>query len=193
MAKLIKFGYNSAGQLVYRNTGKLAPSNYEIRPGGVYRDGRRIGSIGKGTAAQKRKMESARQTRQRTYLRSKPVNISGKWRGAFKDISKARQMAGNVLYKPMVSASDIHKFAEGVKNMALYTASVDPVTYSKIKRMDPKKLADLYNDNGKMIFEVYFDYGGISKTSQGLRGSNETAENARYLVDEYERRYGVLV
>lgn len=193
MAKLIKFGYNSAGQLVYRNTGKLAPSNYEIRPGGVYRDGRRIGSIGQGTAAQKRRMESARQTRERTYLRSKPVNISGKWRGAFKDISKARQMAGNVLYKPMVSASDINKFAEGVKNMALYTASVDPVTYSKIKRMDPKKLADLYNDNGKMIFEVYFDYGGISKTSQGLRGSNETAENAKYLVGEYEKRYGVLV
>lgn len=192
MAKLIKFGYNSAGQLVYRNTGKLAPSNYEIRPGGVYKDGRRIGSIGKGTAAQRRRIENASKTRARTYLRSKPVNVSGKWRGAFKDISKARQMAGNVLYKPMVSQADINKFATGVKNMALYTASVDPVTYSKIKRMDPQKLADLYNDNGKMIFEVYFDYGGVSKTSQGLRGSQETADNARYLVSEYEKRYGAL-
>ena len=192
MAKLIKFGYDSAGQLVYRNTGKLAPGNYEIRKGGVYKDGRRIGSIGQGTAKQKRKIASAEQTRRRTYLRQHPVNVSGKWRGAFKDIQKARQLAGNVLYKPKISQADIQSFAKGVKNMALYTAKVDQVTYQKIKRMDPQKLADLYNSDGKMVFEVYFDYGGVSKTSQGLVGSEQTAENARYLVSEYEKRYGVI-
>ena len=31
MAKFTQFGWNQYGQLVYRNTGKLAPSEYYVR------------------------------------------------------------------------------------------------------------------------------------------------------------------
>jgi len=56
MPKFTKFSLTPFGELVYRNTGRIAPTAYEIRNKTVYNKGRKIGVIGKGTIAQQRKI-----------------------------------------------------------------------------------------------------------------------------------------
>lgn len=191
---MIKFIWNSEGQLAYRSTGKLAQQGgYTVRGNRVYQDGRLKGYVAEGTKAQQAKAESAAQYRARTSLKRVKVEVSDKGRVTFKNIDEVRKRAGNVLYRPRATAAEISKFGENVRNMALNSAGVDNETYLKIQRMDDRKLKEMYDSGGKMIFEVYFDYGGISKTEKGLVGGTQTAENARFLVEEYERRYGVIL
>lgn len=68
MAKLTRFTISPTGQLVYRSTGKLAPSSYTFRKNTVYgSDGRRIGSLSrnltKKEAAKIAKAERSRNKR----------------------------------------------------------------------------------------------------------------------------------
>lgn len=179
--------------MAYRSTGKLAQGGgYTVRDNRVYQDGRLKGYVGQGTATQRRKAESALQTRERTSFRQQRVEVSDKGRVTFKNIKEVRERAGNVLYRPKVSALEADAFGKGVKGMALTSAGVDNDAYRKIQKMDNRKLKEMYDSGGKMIFEVYFDYGGISKTKKGIVGGEQTAENARFLIQEYERRYGVI-
>lgn len=193
MAKLTKFSYNSAGQLAYRNTGALAPADYTVRGSTVYgRDGRRIGTVGKGTAAQRAKVERAARNR-RAFKKGESVKYGGRMRPVFKNIEAARKAAGGVLYKPVVGPTDAARFKKGVENMAFLSYKDDPETYRKIKAMDASKLSEMYNSGSKAVFEVYFDYGDVGRSSMGTTGGRQTAENARYLVAEYEKRYGAIV
>lgn len=59
MPKFTKFSLSPFGELVYRNTGRIAPTAYEIRNKTVYNRGRKIGTIGKGTNAQQRLVATA--------------------------------------------------------------------------------------------------------------------------------------
>ena len=123
------------------------------------------------------------------------VDMQHPGRRVIQNIAKEREMASRLIFKPTTQGEfnlDPAVFGKGVKMMALYIAERDSETYRKIQRMDNQKLAALYAENGKMIFEVYFEYGGISQTKQAAKGGERTAENARYLVSEYEKRYGVL-
>lgn len=49
MAKFTKFAIAPSGLLVYRSTGKKAPTNYIVKNKTVYHKGRKIGNVGKGT------------------------------------------------------------------------------------------------------------------------------------------------
>lgn len=207
MAKFIKFGLTSSGELVYRKTGKLAPSDYTVRGSTVYgRDGRKVGQIGKGTKTEQTRIRRA-QTRRRqgpnplykTPHKVSTVKGTGKIKQVFDDISKARRRARqiNKLQGPVpinrFDTDQMRKLGESVRSMGMLSAGNDRELREKINAMSDENLTMLYNDlNGELVFEVYFDYGSISKNSKGLSATEDSKKNARVLVDAYEKKYGVI-
>lgn len=208
MAKFVKFGLSPSGELVYRSTGRLAPSDYTVRGSTVYgRDGRKVGQIGKGTKAEQTKIRHA-QTRRRQGSRplyKQPKRVStlegkGKMRQVFEDIDKARKKLKYNMRKlqgPAVpnryDANQMKKLGESVRSMGKLSAGNDRELREKINKMSDENLTLLYNDiNGELIFEVYFDYGSISKTSKGVAPTEESKKNAKVLVDAYEKRFGAI-
>lgn len=200
MAKFTKFGLDNNGILVYRSTGAAVPeklrAGYSIRGNTVYgSDGRKIGNVGKGTAAEQRKIRKTAAARTRRLSKTPKKIPSGrtqKTRFSFKNIRTARQLAVNQpLRRPPMSADDKRAFGKGVRNMAAYSARYDTALVDKINRMTDENLAQLYQEN-EIVFEVYFDYGGIQSTEKGMVSSKQTADNAQYLVDKYEERFGPI-
>ena len=61
MPKLTKFAIAPSGVLVYRSSGRKVPDRYgyEIRNKNVYKNGRRIGTIGKGTSKEQKIINAA--------------------------------------------------------------------------------------------------------------------------------------
>ena len=193
MSKFRLFGFNQYGELVYRKTGRAAPSSYTVRGNTVYgKDGRKIGNVGKGTKTQQQTMRKAATAGGRT-----PVKLDhGKQRFSFNKIRKAREKAlqttGKLqLVTPQATAKQKANFGKSVRSMAKFSIGQNPALEQKIKQMDDEKLWQMYQDN-EMIFDVYFDYGGISDTDKGRVGNKQTAANAQALIDSYEARYGSL-
>ena len=81
---------------------------------------------------------------------------------------------------------------EGVISMADVSLIPDSVV-DKLKKMDPQKLDALYQNND-IIFEVYFDYGGIEKSENGANIVNQEKKlsDANFLIEQYERTFGPL-
>lgn len=202
MVSYVKFAYNQYGSLVYRSSGKLAKETYQVRGNTVYgpvkgADGtttyRKIGTVGKGTAKERKTIEKAARTRVRSVRREKVADSRGRF--TFNRIRAAREAsraAGIPLQAPEISADEAKKFGKSVRNMALLSAGKDLVAYQKIAMMDDRKLLQLYKEQ-KIVFEVYFEYGSVSSTSKGLEGGEETAKNARNLIDIYEKRFGPIL
>ena len=190
MARFTRFGWNQYGELVYRNTGRAAPSDYYVKGTTVYKGTRKIGQIGKGTKTQQETIRRAA-----TAGGRKPSQINGRF--AFENIKKARQKAlqtvGKVqLVRPPPTQNEIRNFGKSIKNMALLSVEQNPALREKIMMMDNQKLRQLYDEN-EMIFDVYFDYGGVSQTAEGKRGDQNTARNAQALIDAYEERFGSIL
>lgn len=190
MAKFRLFGFNQYGELVYRKTGRAAPSSYTVRGNTVYgKDGRKIGNVGKGTKAQQQTMRKAATAGGRSK-----AQISNRY--SFNNIRKAREKAlktaGKLqLVTPAATPKQKANFGKSVRNMAKLSIGQDPTLAQKINQMDDEKLWQMYQDN-EMIFDVYFDYGGVSDTGKGRTGNRQTAANAQALIDSYEAKYGSL-
>lgn len=190
MAKFTPFGWNQYGELVYRNTGRAAPAEYYVKGSTVYRGSRKVGQIGKGTKKQQDIIRKAA-----TAGGRKQSQIPGRF--TFENVRKARKQAqqtiGKVqLVKPPPTPNQIKNFGTSVKNMALLSIEENPALRQKIEMMDDAKLMQLYQEN-EMIFDVYFDYGGVKDTQEGRRGNKETAKNAQALIDVYEAKYGAIL
>ena len=192
MVKFTKFGWNQYGELVYRNTGRVAPAAYTVKGSTVYgKDGRKIGNIGKGTAAQQRKIRKAATAGGRS-----PAAIKGRF--SFNNIRKAREKAlkatGELkLVTPPPTKSEIKNFGNSVKKMASLSIKEDPALYEKIRAMDNDKLMTLFREN-KMVFDVYFDYGSVTVNNDGsIYGNADTAKNAQALITAYEERFGPIL
>ena len=81
---------------------------------------------------------------------------------------------------------------EGIMGMADVALLPDEVA-AKLEAMDPTKLDALYQNND-IIFEVYFDYGGIDKGDNGANivDKGKKLSDAQFLIDQYERTFGIL-
>lgn len=81
---------------------------------------------------------------------------------------------------------------EGIMGMADVALLPDELA-AKLEAMDPTKLDALYQNND-IIFEVYFDYGGIDKGDNGANivDKGKKLSDAQFLIDQYERTFGVL-
>ena len=204
MAKFTKFGLSPSGELVYRSTGKLAPSSYTVRGRTVYKNGRKVGQIGKGTTKEQKTIRRAQTRRKegtKPLYKSQKKTATGKVRTVFDEIAKARRKAKRNIgiqgpQRPIsmiFDPSQMKNLEKSVKNMAKLSAGNDYILRQKIDAMTKENLTMLYNDpNGELVFEVYFDYGSIGKSSKGLSPTEDSRKNAQLLVDAYERKFGKI-
>lgn len=175
MAKLTKFTLSPSGDLVYKSSGKLAPSSYSFRKNTVYgANGRRVGTLSKNLtkteatkiakaeanrnkrkAAAKRKaagMTKPSQKRPRSPSGTKPregAKVAG--------IDEAEEFEGTEF--PGADKLVIAEFARRVKAAAL---SVAPEALKqKILALSDEAIYEGYKQDA-YIFEVFFFYHGES-------------------------------
>ena len=171
MAALTKFTISPAGNLVYKSTGKLAPSSYTFKKNTVYgANGRRVGSLSrnltKTEAAKIAKAERSRTKRgQRAQRKVSTPPKQGK--PAKPGDGKPWRKAGPVGYEyaddmefkgtefPEDSPAVIHEFAQRVKDAALSVAP--PSLRDKIRALSEKAIYQGYQEDA-YIFELFFQY-----------------------------------
>ena len=169
MAKLTKFTLSPSGDLVYKTSGKLAPSSYTFRKNTVYgANGRRVGSLSrnltKTEAAKIAKAEVNRNKRKAAGMakpsQKRPRSPSGPNRGSAKvtGIDEAEEFEGTEF--PEAEKLVIAEFARRVKAAAL---SVAPEALKqKILALSDEAIYEGYKQDA-YIFEVFFFYHGGSE------------------------------
>lgn len=167
MAALTKFTISPSGQLVYKKTGKLAPSNYTFHKNTVYgADGRRIGSLSrKLTKTEAAKIAKAERSRARrsTKAPGAPSQPTKRKPSKPKKIAKAAgvQKYGDDWEEfrdedfPEYSEAVKEEFAQRVRDSAASVAP--PALQAKIRRLTSDALWKAYQED-QYIFEVYFQY-----------------------------------
>lgn len=90
---------------------------------------------------------------------------------------------------PIISSGDAGHLKQGVMGMAArLNANADQLR--QLSAMDPDKLAQLYRNN-KFVFELVFDYRGITKTGPGGSAVADPSRKADldFLIGEYNRAF----
>lgn len=67
--------------------------------------------------------------------------------------------------------------------------NVDDATMKRLSEMDQQTLADMYNSN-EMVFEVYFNYGGLQKTAEGEwsdYSQGQKQKDVQFFIEQYNR------
>ena len=168
MASLTKFTIGPSGELVYKSTGKLAPSNYTFRKNTVYKIGedgvkRRIGSLSrKLTKTQAAKIAKAAKSRAR---RSAAKPSQGRPRAP--SVSKPSAAAAESMTYgedwdeitdtefPEESQATKEEFANRVRAAAASVAP--PSLQAKIRALSTEAIYQAYTEDA-FIFELYFRY-----------------------------------
>lgn len=171
MASLTKFTIGPSGELVYKSTGKLAPSNYTFRKNTVYKVGadgvkRRVGSLSrKLTKTQAAKIAKAAKSRNaRSRKAAKPSQ--GKPRAPSVSKPSATAAAESMAYGedwdeitdtefPEESQATKEEFATRVRLAASSVAP--PSLQAKIQALSTKAIYQAYTEDA-FIFELYFRY-----------------------------------
>jgi len=175
MASLTKFTIGPSGELVYKSTGKLAPSNYTFRKNTVYKVGadgvkRRVGSLSrKLTKTQAAKIAKAAKSRNaRARKAAKPSQ--GKPRAP--SVSKPSAAAAESMAYgedwdeitdtefPEDSQAIKEEFANRVRAVAV---SVAPESLkANIMKLSTEAIYKAYMEDA-VIFELYFRYHHIDE------------------------------
>lgn len=160
MAKLTKFTISPSGDLVYKSTGKLAPSDYKFRKNTVYGpNGRRIGTLSrKLTKKDAARIASAERSRKARVRRTVSKPRQGK---PSRPSRKATQAYGEDWEQfdetkfPEPSETAIAEFAQRVRNAA---SSVAPEWLKqRIRAFSTEAIWKAYQEDA-YIFEIYFKY-----------------------------------
>jgi len=171
MASLTKFTLSPSGDLVYKSTGKLAPSNYVFRKNTVYKVGadgvrRRVGSLSrKLTKTQAKKIAKAEKSRNRRARQgAKPSQ--GKPRAPSVSKPSAAAAGESMAYGedwdeitdtefPEESQATKEEFANRVRAAAASVAP--PSLQAKIRALSTEAIYQAYTEDA-FIFELYFRY-----------------------------------
>ena len=171
MAKLTKFTLSPSGELVYKTSGKIAPSNYIFRKNTVYKVGedgvrRRVGSLSrKLTRSEAERIAKAERSRNRRRATAAKKGPSRPQQGKPKQPSKS-QKAGTVKYGedwdvfddsefPEAGQSIKEEFAQRVRDAALSVAP--PWLQARIQALSTEALWQAWLQD-QYIFETYFRY-----------------------------------
>ena len=80
----------------------------------------------------------------------------------------------------------------GVIGMAA-RANMDSEIVAKLNKMERDKLKYLY-DHNQFVFDVYFQYEGINYTGSTYQVIGDAKDNdARFLIEQYERAFGTVL
>ena len=174
MASLTKFTIGPSGELVYKSTGKLAPSNYKFRKNTVYKVGadgvkRRVGSLSrKLTKTQAAKIAKAAKSRNKRAARAaKPSQGKPRAPSISKPSASAKSMAYGEDWDeitdtefPEDSQAIKEEFANRVRAVAV---SVAPESLrANIMKLSTEAIYKAYMEDA-VIFELYFRYHHIDE------------------------------
>ena len=166
MAKLTKFTISPSGQLVYKSTGKLAPSTYTFRKNTVYGpDGRRIGSLSrKITRKEAQRIASAEKSRNRRAARiqtpKRPTKAKPVRPKAPMPTDQTQQYGRDwdqfdTSDFPEAEQAVKEEFAQRVRDAAMSVAP--PWLQKRIQAFTTAALWKAYEEDA-YIFELYFKY-----------------------------------
>ena len=173
MARLTKFTISPSGDLVYKSTGKLAPSNYIFRKNTVYKVGedgvrRRVGSLSrKLTRSEAERIAKAERNRnRRKAAKTKQPRPSKPKKGRPKAPAQTSQRRDTMQYGedwdsfedsdfPEYSQDVREEFAQRVRDAALSVAP--PWLQARIKALSTEALWQAWLQD-QYIFETYFKY-----------------------------------
>lgn len=168
---LTKFTISPSGDLVYKSSGRLAPSSYTFKKNTVYGpDGRRIGSLSRNlTKTQASKIAKAKRNRAKKGQKPKKVSTPPK-QGKPRQPSQGKKFAGPAAFAeygegdwdefggtefPEDSFAVKNEFASRVRAAASSVAP--PALQSKIKALSTEALWRGYQEDA-YIFELFFQY-----------------------------------
>ena len=168
MATLTKFTLGPSGELVYKKTGKLAPSNYTFRKNTVYKIGedgvkRRVGSLSrKLTKTQAKKIAKAAKSRSKRTKAAKPKKQQPR-KPSQKKAAEPSQIARYGEEWEAIDETEFPEAADAIKEdfanrVRMAAQSVAPPSLqAKIKALSTAALWQAYQEDA-YIFELYFRY-----------------------------------
>ena len=187
MAKFTKFTLDPGGHLVYKSTGRKAPSQYSVKGSTVYgTNGRKIGTVSrKLTKTEKARIDKAYANRlKRSRAMKGPAPSQRKPRQPPKKTQT--RLPGDVRSTdfPEPDFEDIVSFTARVKDAAEAIANAEWMI-TEIKGMDPGILWDMYK-NGEYVLELYFMY------YENEPPRSKKAEYARWFINVYRAYRGTV-
>lgn len=111
-----------------------------------------------------------------------------------KQAAKARQtrLINADVLRPAKSSVEGEQLKKGIEGMG-HRAALDDERMEKLERMDPDKLKSMYDSN-ELLFEVFFNYGGIKETEYGAyQVEDQKIQEIDWFIGEYERTWGALI
>lgn len=117
-------------------------------------------------------------------------------RSRFIDAEKARRTARGQVTRRInegaySGAGDYRRGQQLLKGIESLARTADGVTseqMQKLHKMDPSKIDKMYQNND-VVFDVYFQY---KESYRGVPVLGDKQEDVQFLIDQYERIYGVL-
>ena len=218
MVKYQKFTLADSGVLVYRSSGKMYRGVYTIRTSGktttVYgADGRKIGTIGKPTAKEKKKIDEVDKRNRKTRLKVSEKKLDAKAKLDWKFVQRAPTYQNYVVaqestrmiprkswkafqisYTEQSKMNYARALSEAVKSGKLNAKKADILfkQYSRIAD-ELKGAKDKERDSklGKMWHSInkYFDEIGFKYTIEVAKEVKENLTNEEYeaiLLGDYE-------
>ena len=172
MASLTKFTISPSGDLVYKSSGRLAPSSYTFKKNTVYGpDGRRIGSLSRNlTKTQASKIAKAERNRAKKGQKPKKKVSTPPKQGKPRQPSQGKKFAGPAAFAeygegdwdefggtefPEDSFAVKNEFASRVRAAASSVAP--PALQAKIKARSTEALWKGDQEDA-YIFELFFQY-----------------------------------
>ena len=172
MASLTKFTISPSGDLVYKSSGRLAPSSYTFKKNTVYGpDGRRIGSLSRNlTKTQASKIAKAERNRAKKGQKPKKKVSTPPKQAKPRQPSQGKKFAGPAAFAeygegdwdefggtefPEDSFAVKNEFASRVRAAASSVAP--PALQAKIKALSTEALWKGYQEDA-YIFELFFQY-----------------------------------
>ena len=170
MASLTKFTIGPSGELVYKSTGKLAPSNYIFRKNTVYKVGadgvkRRVGSLSrKLTKTQAKKIAKAEKSRNaRSRRAAKPSQGKPRAPSVSKPSASASESMAYGEDWDEITDTEFPEESQAMKEefaarVRLAASSVAPASLkAKIQALTTEAIYQAYTEDA-FIFELYFRY-----------------------------------
>ena len=99
-------------------------------------------------------------------------------------------------YMPGKGSAEYARQADALKSGVIRMAAranMDSDIVAKLNKMEPDKLKYLY-DHNQFVFDVYFQYEGINYTGSTYQVIGDAKDNdARFLIEQYERAFGTVL
>jgi hypothetical protein len=159
MAKFTKFAVAPSGLLVYRSTGKKAPSNYTIKNKTVYHKGRKIGTVGRGTIKEQKNI--AKIDKKRKIVN--PKIIKQPYDFTFSDLAKFKKIQPYIKEPAIINVDQqsLINYSSAINsavNSGFISREEGNDLFNEFKKSNRDERAELWDSLEGFYEEIGFDY-----------------------------------